>query len=95
MEKAILLDGSAVQSAEAAADEGTPDKWNITVTLTKDGAERFAKITGEGEPPADFLVREESALGAPGFVDLLGIESPGLTACLALARHVRTLLRGH
>ncbi len=46
------------------------------------------RITGPGEPAADFVVRECSVLGAPGFVQLAGIESPGLTAALSLARHV-------
>jgi L-2-hydroxyglutarate oxidase LhgO len=30
--------------------------------------------------------------GAPGFVGLYGIESPGLTASLAIAERVRALL---
>ena len=42
--------------------------------------------------PADFLVREGSDHGRPGWVDLLGIESPGLTASLALGAHVAALL---
>lgn len=42
---------------------------------------------------ADFYIREESARGAPGWVNLLGVESPGLTASLAIAAHVQTLLR--
>ena len=40
----------------------------------------------------DFLLRGPDAHGAPGRIDLLGIESPGLTACLALARRVVELL---
>lgn len=46
------------------------------------------KIQGPGDPPADFIIREESALGFPGLVNLFGIESPGLTASLAIARRV-------
>lgn len=41
----------------------------------------------------DFLIVEESKRGLPGVVNLLGIESPGLTASLAIAEHVETLLQ--
>ena len=40
------------------------------------------------------MVAEESARGLPGFVNLLGIESPGLTAAPALAETVVSLLAG-
>lgn len=43
------------------------------------------KLHAEGEPVPDFLIQREDAHGVPGLVNLLGIESPGLTACLALA----------
>lgn len=42
------------------------------------------KLSGPGEPAADFLIDR----GLPGLVNLLGIESPGLTAALALAGEV-------
>jgi len=43
------------------------------------------KLHGPGEPAPDFLIQREEAHGLPGLVNFLGIESPGLTACLALA----------
>ncbi|HSG75460.1 MAG TPA: NAD(P)/FAD-dependent oxidoreductase [Burkholderiales bacterium] len=43
------------------------------------------KISGRGEPAADFVVQGPHAHGVPGLVHLFGIESPGLTASLALA----------
>lgn len=43
------------------------------------------KLHGPGEAAPDFLIQRENAHGLPGLVNLLGIESPGLTACLALA----------
>lgn len=46
------------------------------------------KLSGPGEPPADFLVQGPRDHGLPGLVNLLGIESPGLTASLALAELV-------
>jgi len=50
------------------------------------------KLQPEGGEPRDFEIREESERGLPGFVNLIGIESPGLTSCLAIARHVASLL---
>ena len=50
------------------------------------------KISGPGEPAADFLVQGPVAHGVPGLVNLYGIESPGLTASLAIADHVVGLL---
>jgi L-2-hydroxyglutarate oxidase LhgO len=43
------------------------------------------KLHGPGEAAPDFLVQREDSHGVPGLVNLFGIESPGLTACLALA----------
>jgi len=50
------------------------------------------KITGPGEPVADFRIDGEAAHGVRGLVHLYGIESPGLTASLAIAAHVADLL---
>src|SRR5215472_10840856 len=50
------------------------------------------KITAPGEPAADFRIDGEAAHGVPGLVHLFGIESPGLTASLAIAEHVAGLL---
>jgi len=46
------------------------------------------KLSGPEEPPADFMVRGPAEHGIPGLINLYGIESPGLTAVLALADHV-------
>ena len=46
------------------------------------------KLAGPGEPAADFLVQSPATHGVPGLINLFGIESPGLTSCLALADHV-------
>ena len=50
------------------------------------------KISGPKEPAADFVVQGPREHGVAGLVNLYGIESPGLTAALALAQHVRMLL---
>ena len=51
------------------------------------------KISGPKEPAADFRIDGPAQHGVPGLVNLFGIESPGLTASLALADHVASLLR--
>jgi L-2-hydroxyglutarate oxidase LhgO len=50
------------------------------------------KIAGRGEPAADFVVQGPRVHGVPGLVNLFGIESPGLTASLALADDVAAQL---
>jgi len=51
------------------------------------------KLQGPDEPFRDFVIKEESRLGLPGFINLIGIESPGMTAAPAIARYVVHLLR--
>ena len=60
--------------------------------LTPDQAGIRPKLAGPGEAFRDFVIEEESARGLPGFVNLVGIESPGLTAAPAIAEHVARLL---
>jgi len=50
------------------------------------------KINGPKEASADFRVDGPDTHGVPGLVNLFGIESPGLTASLALAQHVTAKL---
>ena len=52
------------------------------------------KIVGPGQPAADFMIQGPAEHGLPGLVNLFGIESPGLTASLAIADYVRALLSG-
>jgi L-2-hydroxyglutarate oxidase LhgO len=46
------------------------------------------KLTGPGEPAADFKIEGAAQHGLRGLVHLFGIESPGLTAALSLAEEV-------
>lgn len=50
------------------------------------------KLQGPGDPYRDFVIREEQENGYPGLINLIGIESPGLTSCLAIGRHVASLV---
>jgi L-2-hydroxyglutarate oxidase LhgO len=52
------------------------------------------KLAAAGSPNADFLVQGPETHGVPGLVQLFGIESPGLTASLALAELVMERLTG-
>ena len=53
------------------------------------------KLDGPGKPASDFLIQGPVDHGVPGLVNLFGIESPGLTASLALAAKVAQLARGN
>lgn len=46
------------------------------------------KLVGPGEPAGDFLIQGPARHGIAGLVNLFGIESPGLTASLAIADQV-------
>jgi L-2-hydroxyglutarate oxidase LhgO len=50
------------------------------------------KIHGPDEPAPDFRIDGPSQHGVAGLVNLFGIESPGLTASLAIAEHVTAML---
>lgn len=64
--------------------------------LAPDQAGIRPKLQGPGDDGVrDFIIRDEAERGFPGFIDLLGIESPGLTASLAIGSYVRALLTAH
>lgn len=50
------------------------------------------KLLGENDGFKDFVIKDESGLGLPGFINLIGIESPGLTASVAIAKMVAGFL---
>jgi len=79
----------ALRFAEAAG-RYLPDlraEW-----LAPDYAGVRPKLAGPGVAFRDFVIAEESARGLPGLVNLIGIESPGLTAAPAIAERVAGLL---
>jgi L-2-hydroxyglutarate oxidase LhgO len=51
------------------------------------------KLSGPGEPAADFVISGPAQHGIGGLVNLFGIESPGLTASLSLAEDVLAALQ--
>jgi L-2-hydroxyglutarate oxidase LhgO len=66
---------------------GLPDR-----SLVPDYAGIRPKLTGPGEPAADFIIDGPAAHGVPRLVQLFGIESPGLTSSLSIAEDVRGYL---
>ncbi len=51
------------------------------------------KLSGPGMPVRDFVIDGPAEHGIAGLVNLLGIESPGLTAALAIGDYVTSLVR--
>jgi L-2-hydroxyglutarate oxidase LhgO len=51
------------------------------------------RLAGPGEAFRDFVVAEESDAGLPGLISCIGLESPGLTAALAIGDRVASLVR--
>lgn len=51
------------------------------------------KLAGPGAAAQDFLIQGPEAHGVPGLLNLYGIESPGLTAALAIGEYVADAVR--
>jgi L-2-hydroxyglutarate oxidase LhgO len=61
-------------------------------SLLPDYAGIRPKLTGPGEPAADFIIDAPKDHGLAGLIHLFGIESPGLTSALSLAQEVVSYL---
>ncbi len=61
--------------------------------ITPDTSGIRPKLQGPGEEFRDFVIRHEENRGCPGLINLIGIESPGLTGSLAIARIVAGLVK--
>lgn len=66
--------------------------WLEPGDITPEGAGVRPRVFGPGEQQRDFIIAHETNRGLPGFVNLIGIESPGLTSSPAIARYVSELL---
>lgn len=62
--------------------------WLKEENLSPDTSGIRPKLQGLGESIKDFVIKKEFS----GFIDLVGIESPGLTASLAIAKYVSNLI---
>ncbi len=56
--------------------------------LSPDQAGIRPKLQKPSEPIRDFIINEESSKGLPKMINLIGIESPGLTSCIAIANYI-------
>ena len=88
---AVFLDGARIDyrrflTSEQVFRNSVLQFWPAAGSLnfTPDFVGVRPKLSGPGEPPCDFIIRHESQLGYPNWINLLGIESPGLTASLAI-----------
>ncbi len=52
----------------------------------------MAMLQGKGEPFRDFVIKHENDRGLPGFINLVGIETPGLTSSLAIGKYVSRMV---
>jgi L-2-hydroxyglutarate oxidase LhgO len=50
------------------------------------------KLAGPGEGFRDFVIRHEVDRGLPGLINLIGIESPGLTGSPAIAKYIGSIV---
>ena len=95
MEPVEALDYAVDAARSAAFYEAIRTYW----PRLRDGALQPAyagirpRISRPGEPLADFRIDGPATHGHPGIVNLFGIESPGLTASLAIADYVVRLLQ--
>jgi L-2-hydroxyglutarate oxidase LhgO len=80
------VDPGKAERFREAASRYLPALANAS--LTPDYAGIRPKLAGPGEGFRDFVIEEASRHGAPGFVACIGIESPGLTAALAIGEAV-------
>ncbi len=62
------------------------------VDLTPDLSGIRPKLQPRGGEFRDFIIHDEADKGFSGFINLIGIESPGLTASLAIARMVKNMV---
>ena len=60
--------------------------------IAPDMAGMRPKLQSPTDPVKDFIIRHEVGNGLPGLINLVGIESPGLTASIAIARLVVNMM---
>lgn len=84
------VDGSSHELFWQSAHRYLP--WLEPSDIAPEGAGVRPRVFGPGETQRDFIIQNETDRGLPGFVNLIGIESPGLTSSPAIAQYVAELL---
>lgn len=84
------VDGSSRELFWQSAHRYLP--WLEPSDIAPEGAGVRPRVFGPGQPQRDFIIQHETDRGLPGFVNLIGIESPGLTSSPAIAQYVAELL---
>lgn len=92
----------ADRTLDYAVDEGRRERFFRAASryvrglsldaLAPDQSGMRPKLTVPDGAVPDFVIAEESARGLPGLVNLIGIESPGLTSALPIADEVAALV---
>jgi L-2-hydroxyglutarate oxidase LhgO len=95
-------DVEPVKTLDYEVDQGRADQFYATIrrywpsladgALNADYAGIRPALTRHGGPPIDFAIHGKDQHGLAGLVCLYGIESPGLTSCLAIAGYVSELV---
>ncbi len=81
------------QLAEKFYNAGQTYIKGLTIDmLSPDYAGIRPKLQKPDEQFRDFYIKNETERNLDGFINLIGIESPGLTASLAIAKHVKELV---
>jgi len=93
-----LPDGMKPQEVDYAVNPARADSFYAAIrrywpglkdgALSADYAGCRPKLSRPGDPAADFVIQSQDTHGVSGLVNLYGIESPGLTASLAIADEV-------
>ena len=84
------VDESAENEFKTRVSRYWPDIVNRSICPDYAGVRPKIAIGGKVYP--DFLIQDSKSHGVRGLVNLLGIESPGLTSCFAIAKQVDLLL---
>lgn len=85
-ERDYSLSAEAPQRAVAAIRDWWPGL--DPARLAPEFAGIRPRVTGPGQPPGDWQIDGPARHGIAGLIHLFGIDTPGLTACLALADHI-------
>ena len=64
----------------------------VIISLSSKEGIYFIDVFINGSSKSEFYINEESSNGFPRLINLIGIDSPGLTSSLAIAGRVRNLI---